>query len=439
MKIAIIGTGYVGLVTGTCFAETGNSVICVDIDQEKLKKLRNAEVPIYEPGLDLLFQRNINNKRLRFIDDLEFAVTESKIIFLCLPTPEGEDGSADLRYVLGVSEQIGKILGTKGLDEYKIVVNKSTVPVGTSTKILKALRSNGAGNFDIVSNPEFLREGYAIDDFMKPDRIVIGSESQKALETMRILYEPFVRQGNPIFEMDIASAEVTKYASNSYLAMRITFMNELANYCDKVGADVEIIRKGMGADSRIGKRFLFPGIGYGGSCFPKDVKALIQSAASTDSPLTILTKVDEVNNKQKLVLTNKILKYFGDKLEGKKFAVWGLAFKPNTDDMREASSIPIINKLLEHGASISAYDPVAMEAGRKIFKDKINFSDDNYSALENADALVVITEWNEFRNVDLQKIRFLLRKPLIFDGRNIYDPKAMKEAGFTYFGIGRKG
>ncbi len=439
MKIAIIGTGYVGLVTGTCFAETGNSVICVDIDQEKLKKLRNAEVPIYEPGLDLLFQRNINNKRLRFIDDLEFAVTESKIIFLCLPTPEGEDGSADLRYVLGVSEQIGKILGTKGLDEYKIVVNKSTVPVGTSTKILKALRSNGAGNFDIVSNPEFLREGYAIDDFMKPDRIVIGSESQKALETMRILYEPFVRQGNPIFEMDIASAEVTKYASNSYLAMRITFMNELANYCDKVGADVEIIRKGMGADSRIGKRFLFPGIGYGGSCFPKDVKALIQSAASTDSPLTILTKVDEVNNKQKLVLTNKILKYFGDKLEGKKFAVWGLAFKPNTDDMREASSIPIINKLLEHGASISAYDPVAMEAGRKIFKDKINFSDDNYSALENADALVVITEWNEFRNVDLQKIRSLLRKPLIFDGRNIYDPKAMKEAGFTYFGIGRKG
>jgi UDPglucose 6-dehydrogenase len=438
MKIAIIGTGYVGLVTGTCFAETGNSVLCVDVDQEKLKKLRNAELPIYEPGLDLLFQRNIHNKRLTFHDDLTHAVIESNIIFLCLPTPEGEDGSADLRYVLGVSEQIGKILGTKGLDEYKIVVNKSTVPVGTSKKILEALKSNGAGNFDIVSNPEFLREGYAIDDFMKPDRIVIGSESQKALETMRMLYEPFVRQGNPIFEMDIASAEVTKYASNSYLAMRITFMNELANYCDEVGADVELIRRGMGADSRIGKRFLFPGIGYGGSCFPKDVKALIRSAASTDSHLTILTAVDEVNNKQKLVLTNKILNYFGNSLKGKKFAVWGLAFKPNTDDMREAPSVPIINKLLDCGATISAYDPAAMEVGKKIFKDKIIFSDDNYAALEGADALVLVTEWNEFRNVDLQKIRSLLRKPLIFDGRNIYDPKTMKEAGFTYFGIGRK-
>lgn len=439
MKIAIIGTGYVGLVTGTCFAETGNSVICVDVDQEKLKKLRNAEVTIYEPGLNILFQRNIHNKRLTFTDDLEFAVEESKIIFLCLPTPEGEDGSADLRYVLKVSEKIGKILVTKGSDDYKIIVNKSTVPVGTSKKILQALQSHGAGNYDIVSNPEFMREGYAIDDFMKPDRIVIGSESQKALEMMRILYEPFVRQGNPIFEMDIASAEVTKYASNSYLAMRITFMNELANYCDKVGADVEIIRRGMGADSRIGKRFLFPGIGYGGSCFPKDVKALIRSAASSDSPLKILTAVDEVNIKQKLVLTNKILKYYGDSLKGKKFAVWGLAFKPNTDDMREAPSIPIINKLLEHGATISVYDPVAMEIGKKIFKDKISFSDDNYSALENADALVVVTEWNEFRNVDMQKIRSLLRKPLIFDGRNIFDPKAMKEAGFTYFGIGRKG
>ena len=439
MKIAIIGTGYVGLVTGTCFAETGNSVICVDVDQEKLKKLRNAEVTIYEPGLNILFQRNIHNKRLTFTDDLEFAVEESKIIFLCLPTPEGEDGSADLRYVFKVSEKIGKILVTKGSDDYKIIVNKSTVPVGTSKKILQALQSHGAGNYDIVSNPEFMREGYAIDDFMKPDRIVIGSESQKALEMMRILYEPFVRQGNPIFEMDIASAEVTKYASNSYLAMRITFMNELANYCDKVGADVEIIRRGMGADSRIGKRFLFPGIGYGGSCFPKDVKALIRSAASSDSPLKILTAVDEVNIKQKLVLTNKILKYYGDSLKGKKFAVWGLAFKPNTDDMREAPSIPIINKLLEHGATISVYDPVAMEIGKKIFKDKISFSDDNYSALENADALVVVTEWNEFRNVDMQKIRSLLRKPLIFDGRNIFDPKAMKEAGFTYFGIGRKG
>ena len=376
--------------------------------------------------------------RPRVHDDLGHAVIESNIIFLCLPTPEGEDGSADLRYVLGVSEQIGKILGTKGLDEYKIVVNKSTVPVGTSKKILEALKSNGAGNFDIVSNPEFLREGYAIDDFMKPDRIVIGSESQKALETMRMLYEPFVRQGNPIFEMDIASAEVTKYASNSYLAMRITFMNELANYCDEVGADVELIRRGMGADSRIGKRFLFPGIGYGGSCFPKDVKALIRSAASTDSHLTILTAVDEVNNKQKLVLTNKILNYFGNSLKGKKFAVWGLAFKPNTDDMREAPSVPIINKLLDCGATISAYDPAAMEVGKKIFKDKIIFSDDNYAALEGADALVLVTEWNEFRNVDMQKIRSLLRKPLIFDGRNIYDPKTMKEAGFTYFGIGRK-
>jgi UDPglucose 6-dehydrogenase len=437
MKIAIIGTGYVGLVTGTCFAETGNSVLCVDVDQEKLKKLRNSELPIYEPGLDLLFQRNIHNKRLTFHDDLEHAVIESKIIFLCLPTPEGEDGSADLSYVLGVSEQIGKLLAAKRIADYKIIVNKSTVPVGTSKKILEALKSNGAGNFDIVSNPEFLREGYAVEDFMKPDRIVIGSENQKALEIMRMLYEPFVRQGNPIFEMDIASAEVAKYASNSYLAMRITFMNELANYCDKVGADVELIRRGMGADSRIGKRFLFPGIGYGGSCFPKDVKALIRSAASTDSHLTILTAVDEVNNKQKLVLTNKILNYFGNSLKGKKFAVWGLAFKPNTDDMREAPSVPIINKLLDCGATISAYDPAAMEVGKKIFKDKIIFSDDNYAALEGADALVLVTEWNEFRNVDLQKIRSLLRKPLIFDGRNIYDPKTMKEAGFTYFGIGR--
>jgi UDPglucose 6-dehydrogenase len=438
MKIAVIGTGYVGLVTGTCFAETGNSVICVDNDQKKLEKLKNAQVTIYEPGLEFLFQRNIHNKRLEFTDSHEYAIRQSDIIFLCLPTPEGEDGSADLRYVLGVSEEIGKILGTNKIDGYKIFVNKSTVPVGTSKKILKALQSGNPGNFDVVSNPEFLREGYAVDDFMKPDRIVIGSDSPKALEIMRTLYEPFVRQGNPIFEMDIASAEVTKYASNSYLAMRITFMNELANYCEQVGADVELIRRGMGADDRIGKRFLFPGIGYGGSCFPKDVKALIRSAAVTDSPLNILAAVDKANERQKLVLTDKISRYFGKSLKGKKIAVWGLAFKPNTDDMREAPSIPIIKKLLNDGAEVSVYDPVAMETCKKFFKESVRYAGDNYSALENADALVVVTEWNEFRVVDLQKVKSLLHEAVIFDGRNIYDPEAMKKAGFKYFGIGRK-
>ncbi len=438
MNIAVIGTGYVGLVSGTCFAEMGNNVVCVDNNPEKLKKLQNAEITIYEPGLDVLFYRNIAKKRLEFTNDLKAAVLKGEIIFLCLPTPQGEDGSADLQYVMKVADDIGKILSDAGDKEYKIIVNKSTVPVGTGQKVREILDEHSLKNYEVVSNPEFLREGFAVEDFMKPDRIVIGAESKKALEKMRTLYEPFVRQGNPILEMDTKSAEVTKYASNSYLAMRITYMNELANFCEKVGANVELIRKGMGTDSRIGKRFLFPGIGYGGSCFPKDVNALIKTAEENNSPMKILEVVDKVNKAQKLKLVDKVTSYFGKNLKGKKFAVWGLAFKPNTDDMREAPSIIIINELLKLGASVSAYDPAANETSKYFFNDKIRYAENEYDALIDADALLILTEWNEFRNPDFERLKSGLKDLLIFDGRNIFSQEKMQEEGFKYFSIGRK-
>ncbi len=439
MKIAIVGTGYVGLVTGTCFAETGNQVICVDNNPQKLAKLQNKEVTIYEPGLEVLFQRNIQQKRLEFTADLKLAILSSEFVFLCLPTPQGEDGSADLKYILGVSDSIGKIFADAGGDaQQKIIINKSTVPVGTSKLVFDAIKKHKVKNFDVVSNPEFLREGFAVEDFMKPDRIVIGTKTKYAGERMRALYEPFVRQGNPIIEMDTASSEVTKYAANSYLALRITYMNELANFCTKVGADVDLIRKGMGTDSRIGKRFLFPGIGYGGSCFPKDVNALIKTSIDSGSEIRLLTVVDQVNKKQKEVLVNKILKHYDNDIRGKHFAVWGLAFKPNTDDMREAPSVVIIKKLLEHGATVTAYDPAASETAKFDLGNTITYAENEYSALEKADALLVLTEWNEFRNPDFSTIQSKLKQSIIFDGRNIFDPVKMKELQFTYYSIGRR-
>ncbi len=437
MNLAIIGTGYVGLVSGTCFAEMGSTVICIDNNPEKLAKLRNAEVPIYEPGLEILFYRNIAKKRLTFSDDLKSAVLTSDIVFLCLPTPQGGDGSADLQYVMSVAEKIGAILKEAGDKEHKIIVNKSTVPVGTSRKVEAILSSYGLRNFDVVSNPEFLREGFAVDDFMKPDRIVIGARSEHAFQKMKDLYEPFVRQGNPILTMENESSEVTKYAANSYLAMRITFMNELANFCETVGADVDMIRKGMGSDSRIGKRFLFSGIGYGGSCFPKDVNALMKTALDNNSEFKILTTVDKVNKAQKLVLVNKLLKHFNNDLKGRHFAIWGLAFKPNTDDMREAPSISVIKRLLELGATVSAYDPAAQKTSEFYFKDTIEYAADEYSALKNADALLILTEWNEFRNPNFDRLRSELKQPLVFDGRNIFAPSKMKDEKFTYYSIGR--
>jgi len=428
----------VGLVSGTCFAEMGNSVICVDNDEIKLKKLQAGIVTIYEPGLEILFERNVKKNRLVFTDNLEEAVTKSEVIFFCLPTPQGEDGAADLKYVLGVASEVGKILAHNPNTGYKIIVNKSTVPVGTGLLVEKEIKKYGFENFDVVSNPEFLREGFAVEDFMKPDRIVIGSSSSRALEIMKQLYEPFVRQGNPILEMDISSAEVTKYASNSYLAMRITFMNELANFCEKVGADIDLVRKGMGTDTRIGKRFLFAGIGYGGSCFPKDVKALIKTSKEKGSEIRLLTLVDEINSRQKLILIDKIHSHFGDDLKGLHFAIWGLSFKPNTDDMREAPSLVIIKELLESGCSIRAYDPAAMETARSFLGNKIEYAENEYEALKNADALVIVTEWNEFRNPDFEKLKMLLKNPTVFDGRNIFSPEDMKKLGFNYYSIGRK-
>jgi len=437
MKLSVIGTGYVGLVSGTCFAEMGNDVICVDNNPDKLKKLRAGQVTIYEPGLELLFERNIEKKRLTFTDDLKYALQNSDIVFFCLPTPMGEDGSADLQYVLQAAGDTGRFLKELGDKEFKVVVNKSTVPVGTSDLVTNAIRGNGANNFEVVSNPEFLREGYAVEDFMKPDRIVIGANTPKAMKVMRELYEPFVRQGNPILEMDTRSSEVTKYAANSYLAMRITFMNEMANFCEKVGANVDNVRKGIGTDNRIGKRFLFPGIGYGGSCFPKDVNALIKTAGDNEVPLRVLTTVDEVNHAQKLVLPKKVIDHFGGILAGKTLAVWGLAFKPNTDDMREAPSIPIIHKLLSEGAVVKAYDPAAMEQAKFFLGNSVIYTENEYDALKDADALLVLTEWNEFRNPDYSRLYDGLKNKLIFDGRNVYEPAKMKELGFTYYSIGR--
>ncbi len=432
MKVSVIGTGYVGLVTGTCLAETGNEVVCVDIDEAKVQKMQNGVVPIYEPHLDVLFERNIKAKRLRFTTSLKKGLDHGDIIFLALPTPEDEDGSADLKYVLGVAKEIGKII-----EDYKVIVDKSTVPVGTSEKVREAIAENASCDFDVVSNPEFLREGFAVDDFLKPERIVVGSSSERATDLMKKLYKPFVRSGNPVIIMDERSAELTKYAANSFLATKITFMNEIANFCELVGADVDKVRIGMGTDSRIGKRFLFPGIGYGGSCFPKDVKALHKSGKDVDYKFKILDSVIDVNKKQKVALIPKIKKYFGDDLKGKKIGIWGLAFKPETDDIREAPALDIIEELLKLGASITAFDPEAMNNVQKKLGDKISFAPGMYGALEEADALVICTEWGVFRNPNFQVMKELLKEDVIFDGRNLYDTEEIKAEGFHYESIGR--
>ena len=434
MKVAVVGTGYVGLVTGTCFAEAGNDVLCVDNNQEKLAMLRAGQVPIYEPGLETLFERNTEDGRLNFTDSLADAVEFADIIFLALPTPPMEDGSADLQYVLGVASQIGTLI-----KDYRVVVNKSTVPVGTADKVRDAIASQTDIEFDVVSNPEFLREGFAVQDFMKPERIVIGSSSERAATMMQRLYKPFVMSGNPIIFMDERSAEVTKYAANSFLATKISFMNEVANLCEKVGADVDNVRRGIGTDSRIGKRFLFPGVGYGGSCFPKDVSALFKTSQEYDYAFSILDSVMKVNETQKGILVDKIISHYGDDLSGKTFGVWGLAFKPNTDDIREAPALVIIKRLLEMGASIKTYDPEAMEAVKKYYPElDITYVDSLYDAVMGTDALLIITEWNEFRAPDFDRIKLGLKESVIFDGRNIYDLDRMEGLGFTYFSIGRK-
>lgn len=432
MKIAVVGTGYVGLVTGTCFAETGNSVICIDIDKAKVEKLCNGEITIYEPGLEKIFLRNLREERLSFTTDLAKGIEDAEIIFLALPTPPGADGSADLKYILGVAEHLGKML--KG---YKVIVDKSTVPVGTAEKVHAAIAQNYTGDFDVVSNPEFLREGVAVDDFMKPDRVVIGTSSDRARKVMNDLYAPFVRSGNPVIFMDERSAELTKYAANSFLATKISFMNEIAHLCERYGADVDMIRRGIGADDRIGKRFLFPGIGYGGSCFPKDVQALVKSSIEVEYDFKILNAVMEVNDRQKKHLVPKIKAYFNHNLSGKHFALWGLAFKPNTDDIREAPALNIIEELINAGASIRAYDPEAMQNVRTAIGDTISYADSMYDALHDADALIIATEWNEFRTPDFLKMVKSLKNKAIFDGRNLFDVAAIRELGFYYESIGR--
>lgn len=433
MKIAVVGTGYVGLVTGTCFAETGNDVTCVDIDVNKVNKLSNGEITIYEPGLEKLFLRNLKENRLHFTTDLAAGIKDAKIIFLALPTPPGEDGSADLKYILGVADDLGKLL-----TDYKVIVDKSTVPVGTAAKVQAAIAKNCKTEFDVVSNPEFLREGVAVDDFMKPDRVVIGSSSDKARKLMGDLYAPFVRQGNPVIYMDERSAELTKYAANSFLATKISFMNEIARLCEKLGADVDMVRKGIGTDERIGKRFLFPGIGYGGSCFPKDVQALVKSSSEVEYDFEILNAVMKVNESQKLHLLPGIRTYFGGDLKGKHFALWGLAFKPNTDDIREAPALYIIRELLEAGATVAAFDPEAMKNVQKELGDSIRFTESQYEALEGADALIIATEWNEFRTPDFSKISAALKNKAIFDGRNLFELTVMKDLGYYYQSVGRE-
>lgn len=433
MKIAVVGTGYVGLVSGTCFAETGNQVTCVDIDQSKVDSLSSGKITIYEPGLEKLFERNLKEGRLHFTTNLEDAIKDAKIIFLALPTPPGEDGSADLSYVLGVADHLGKIM-----TEYKVIVDKSTVPVGTAEKVHNAVAANYKGDFDVVSNPEFLREGVAVDDFMKPDRVVVGCSSERAEKVMGELYAPFVRQGNPVIFMDEKSAELTKYAANSFLATKITFMNEIARVCELVGADVDKVRKGIGTDTRIGNRFLFPGIGYGGSCFPKDVKALVRSSSEVNYDFKILNAVEEVNESQKTYLIPKIKEYFGGDISGKRFALWGLAFKPNTDDIREAPALYLIDELTAAGASVCAFDPEAIANVKRQIGDKIDFSDNMYDALEGADALIIATEWSEFRNPNFERITDALGEKLIFDGRNLFNLAKLKDLGYTYYSIGRE-
>jgi UDPglucose 6-dehydrogenase len=434
MNISVVGTGYVGLVTGTCLAETGHTVYCVDIDKDKIEKLSKGQITIFEPGLDTFFHRNIKEGRLHFTTSLKEAVDKTDIIFLALPTPPGEDGSADLKYILGVSDELGKIITS-----YKVIVDKSTVPIGTAEKVKEHIAKNCKSEFDVVSNPEFLREGAAFEDFMKPDRIVIGTTSEKARHIMAELYAPFVRQGNPVLFMDEASAEMTKYAANSYLAMRISFMNEIANLCERAGADVEMVRKGIGSDNRIGKRFLFPGIGYGGSCFPKDVKALSFIAKELQYDFKILKSVMDVNKLQREIFIEKIKKHFSNNLSGKKIALWGIAFKPNTDDIREAPALYVAEELIKAGVSVSAYDPEAIENAKNYFKGNpgVVFSNSMYECLQKADALVIVTEWNVFRTPDFEKMKSLLNTPVIFDGRNLFEPSEVVAKGFRYFAVGR--
>lgn len=431
MNICVIGTGYVGLVAGTCLAEMGNTVICVDNNKEKLEKLRNGIVPIFEPGLEEMIKSNTSENRLYFSDDLKASVEKSTICFIAVGTPQGEDGSADLKYVCQVAEEIGK-----AINEYKVIVDKSTVPVGTAEKVTEIIKKQTSHDFDVVSNPEFLKQGAAVEDFLKPDRVVIGSDSQRATKIMQELYAPFLRTGNPVIIMDVKSAEMTKYAANSFLAVKISYANEIANICEKVGANAEMVRIGMCSDKRIGSQFLFPGLGYGGSCFPKDVKALIKTANENGCNADLISSADKVNKRQRLLFVGKITKYFGEDLSNKTFAVWGLAFKPKTDDMREAPSITIIKALLEKGAKIQAYDPKAMQTAKYHFADKITYANSSYEALENTDALLLLTEWNEFRRPDFDKIKKLLKTPIIFDGRNQYSRKSLEESGFTYFSIG---
>jgi UDPglucose 6-dehydrogenase len=437
MNIAVVGTGYVGLVTGTCLAETGNNVICVDINQEKVEKMQAGVVPIYEPHLDVLFHRNIEAGRLKFTTNLDEAIEKAKIIFLALPTPPGEDGSADLSYIIGVAKDLGKII-----KDYKVIVDKSTVPVGTAEKVrlalLETMPKDNLVEFDVVSNPEFLREGFAVDDFLKPDRVVIGTSSAKAKKVMDELYRPYVRSGNPIIFMDEKSAELTKYAANAFLATKITFMNEIANLCELVGADVDSVRIGIGSDDRIGKRFLFPGIGYGGSCFPKDVQALSKSAHEVDYSFKILDAVMDVNETQKTIIIPKIKRHFNNDLKGKKIALWGLAFKPDTDDIREAPALYLIEELTKAGAIVTAHDPEGMANVERLIGNKINYTKDMYAALDGADCLVIATEWSVFRTPDFDKVSSLLNNKVIFDGRNLYGLEQMRELGYHYECIGRE-
>ena len=432
MKITVIGTGYVGLVAGACFADMGNDVICVDNNKQKLEQLEKGIIPIYEPGLEELVKSNTLEKRLTFSSDLDSAVKASEVCFIAVGTPQGEDGSADLQYVLGVAEEIAR-----AMNGYKVIVDKSTVPVGTADKVAEIIKQHTSHPFDVVSNPEFLKQGNAVDDFLYPDRVVIGSNSDRATQIMQDIYSPFFRTGNRVIVMDVKSAEMTKYAANSFLATKISFMNEIANLCEKVGADAEMVRVGMSTDSRIGNKFLFPGLGYGGSCFPKDVKALIKTGLDNNCEMNIIKAADEANKKQRVSFLDKITKQFGEDLTGKTFAVWGLSFKPKTDDLREAPSITIINDLLKRGAKVKAFDPKAMDVAKFYFKDTITYSIGGYEALEGADALLLLTEWNEFRRPDFERVKSLLKQPVIFDGRNQYNSVRVREKGFKYYQIGK--
>ena len=433
MQITVIGTGYVGLVAGACLADMGNDVICIDNNMEKLEQLKNGIIPIYEPGLEELVKSNVMENRLSFSSDIDSAVKQSQVCFIAVGTPQGEDGSADLQYVFQVAESIAK-----SMNGYKVIVDKSTVPVGTAEKVTNIIKENTTHPFDVVSNPEFLKQGNAVDDFLHPDRVIIGSNSDKATFIMQEIYSPFFRTGNRVIVMDVKSAEMTKYAANSFLATKISFMNEIANLCEKVGADAEMVRVGISTDSRIGNKFLFPGLGYGGSCFPKDVKALIKTGLENGMDMSIISAADNINKKQRKLFIEKITKRFGNDLSGKTFAVWGLAFKPKTNDMREAPAITIINALLDMGAKVKGFDPKAMESAKFIFKDKISYSKNAYDTVENADALLLLTEWNEFRRPDFDKVKSLMKTPIIFDGRNQYNSVRLEEKGFEYYQIGRK-